>query len=63
MDQFEAIAAEGNQPRRRTNQNGARQMPAAPRLRPYQVEAQQAILEHRARGIRSQIVSIKRLSL
>jgi superfamily II DNA or RNA helicase len=33
-------------------------MPAAPRLRPYQVEAQQAILEHRARGIRSQIVSL-----
>jgi superfamily II DNA or RNA helicase len=58
MDQFEAIAAEGNQPRRRTNQNGARPMPAAPRLRPYQVEAQQAILEHRARGIRSQIVSL-----
>jgi superfamily II DNA or RNA helicase len=58
MDQFEATAAEGNQPRRRTNQNGARPMPAAPRLRPYQVEAQQAILEHRARGIRSQIVSL-----
>ena len=58
MEQFEATAAEGNQPRRRTNQNGARPTPAAPRLRPYQVEAQQAILEHRARGIRSQIVSL-----
>ncbi len=58
MDQFEASAAEGNQLRRRTNQNGARPTPAAPRLRPYQVEAQQAILEHRARGIRSQIVSL-----
>jgi superfamily II DNA or RNA helicase/intein/homing endonuclease len=58
MEQFEAAAAEGNQPRRRTNQNGARPMPAAPRLRPYQVEAQQAILEHRARGVRSQIVSL-----
>ena len=58
MDQFEVAAAVGNQPRRRTNPNGARPMPAAPRLRPYQVEAQQAILEHRARGIRSQIVSL-----
>ena len=58
MDQFEVASAEGNRPRRRTSQNGARPMPAAPRLRPYQVEAQQAILEHRARGIRSQIVSL-----
>ncbi|HUY83368.1 MAG TPA: hypothetical protein VMU86_02245, partial [Steroidobacteraceae bacterium] len=58
MEQFEATAAAGNQPRRRTNLNGARPMPAAPRLRPYQVEAQQAILEHRARGVRSQIVSL-----
>jgi superfamily II DNA or RNA helicase len=58
MEQFDATLAEENQPRRRTNQNGARPMPAAPRLRPYQVEAQQAILEHRARGIRSQIVSL-----
>jgi len=58
MEQFETAAAEGNQPRRRANHNGARPMPAAPRLRPYQVEAQQAILEHRARGIRSQIISL-----
>jgi superfamily II DNA or RNA helicase len=58
MDQFETVAAEVNQPRRRTKPNGARPMPAAPRLRPYQVEAQQAILEHRARGVRSQIVSL-----
>jgi superfamily II DNA or RNA helicase len=58
MDTYEA-AAEGNQPRRRTAQNGARTtLPAAPKLRPYQVEAQQAILEHRARGVRSQIVSL-----
>jgi superfamily II DNA or RNA helicase len=58
MEPYQA-AAEGNQPRRRTAQNGARQQqPVAPRLRPYQVEAQQAILEHRARGIRSQIVSL-----
>src|ERR1700738_2600143 len=32
--------------------------PRAPHLRPYQVEAQQAILEHRARGVRSQLVSL-----
>ena len=57
METFEA-AAEGNQPRRRTVQNGARHQPAAPKLRPYQIEAQQAILEHRARGVRSQIVSL-----
>ena len=30
----------------------------APHLRPYQVEAQQAILEHRARGVRTQLVSL-----
>ncbi|HEY5349515.1 MAG TPA: DEAD/DEAH box helicase family protein [Candidatus Lustribacter sp.] len=58
MEQFEATAADENPPRRRTNQNGPRPLPAAPRLRPYQVEAQQAILEHRARGVRSQIVSL-----
>ncbi|MBV9439473.1 MAG: hypothetical protein JOZ24_05735, partial [Candidatus Eremiobacteraeota bacterium] len=29
-----------------------------PHLRPYQVEAQQAILEHRAHGVRSQLVSL-----
>ena len=58
METFEATTAEGNQPRRRPDHNGARQTPAAPRLRPYQIESQQAILEHRARGIRSQIVSL-----
>ncbi len=58
METFEATTAEGNRPRRRPDQNGARQQPAAPRLRPYQIESQQAILEHRARGIRSQIVSL-----
>src|ERR1700722_1008934 len=58
MEQFETAAAEGDQPRRQRSHNGARPLPAAPRLRPYQVEAQQAILEARARGIRSQIVSL-----
>jgi superfamily II DNA or RNA helicase len=58
METNEAVAAEGNRPRRRTEPNGARPLPAAPRLRPYQIEAQQAILEHRARGVRSQIVSL-----
>jgi len=58
MDTFEATTAEGNRSRRRPDQNGARQQPAAPRLRPYQIESQQAILEHRARGVRSQIVSL-----
>ncbi|GAC1533749.1 MAG: hypothetical protein NVS2B17_01850 [Candidatus Velthaea sp.] len=32
--------------------------PRAPHLRPYQNEAQQAILEHRRRGIRTQLVSL-----
>jgi superfamily II DNA or RNA helicase len=58
MDTYEAAPAEGSRRRRRPEQNGAPPQPAAPRLRPYQVEAQQAILEHRARGIRSQIVSL-----
>jgi len=58
METFEATTAEGNRSRRRPDPNGPRHLPAAPRLRPYQVEAQQAILEHRARGIRSQIVSL-----
>ena len=58
METYEATTTEGNRSRRRPDQNGARQQPAAPRLRPYQVESQQAILEHRARGIRSQIVSL-----
>ena len=58
METEEAAPAEGNRRRRRPEQNGARQQPAAPKLRPYQIEAQQAILEARARGIRSQIVSL-----
>jgi superfamily II DNA or RNA helicase len=58
MDTYEAVPAEGNRSRRRPAQNGARLQPTAPRLRPYQIEAQQAILEHRARGIRSQIISL-----
>jgi superfamily II DNA or RNA helicase len=52
-----AEPAEGNR-RRRPERNGARTQPVAPKLRPYQIEAQQAILEARARGIRSQIVSL-----
>jgi superfamily II DNA or RNA helicase len=58
MDIIETAAAEGNQPRRRTDPNGARPIAAPPRLRPYQIEAQQAILEHRARGVRTQLVSL-----
>ncbi len=58
MDTDEAAPPEGNRRRRRPEQNGARPQPAAPKLRPYQIEAQQAILESRARGIRSQIVSL-----
>ena len=44
--------------RRRPAQESAPAQPRAPHLRPYQVEAQQAILEHRARGIRQQLVSL-----
>src|ERR1700694_316192 len=44
--------------RRQAHDNGRTATPRAPHLRPYQVEAQQAILEHRARGIRSQLVSM-----
>jgi superfamily II DNA or RNA helicase len=58
MDTFEATTAEQSTPRRRGETGGARPLPSAPRLRPYQIESQQAILEHRARGIRSQIVSL-----
>lgn len=58
METTSAAPAEANRRRRRPEQNGARPQPAAPKLRPYQLEAQQAILEHRARGIRSQIVSL-----
>ncbi|HYW54638.1 MAG TPA: DEAD/DEAH box helicase family protein, partial [Dongiaceae bacterium] len=46
-------------PRRRPAHDTARfEKPRAPHLRPYQIEAQQAILEHRARGVRSQLVSL-----
>src|ERR1700694_79226 len=44
--------------RRQAHDNGRTATPRAPHLRPYQVEAQQAILEHRARGVRSQLVSL-----
>lgn len=45
-------------PRRRPALTAVPAQPRAPHLRPYQVEAQQAILEHRARGVRSQLVSL-----
>jgi superfamily II DNA or RNA helicase len=46
-------------PRRRSAPLAPVQMqPRAPHLRPYQREAQQAILEHRRRGIRTQLVSL-----
>jgi superfamily II DNA or RNA helicase len=47
-----------SEPRRRRAQLAAVPLPAAPHLRPYQVEAQRAILEHRARGVRTQLVSL-----
>ncbi len=59
----EAAPAVPARPRRRPALEGARpaQQAAkqlAPHLRPYQVEAQQAILEHRARNVRTQLVSL-----
>jgi superfamily II DNA or RNA helicase len=46
-------------PRHRVAQAAAVQSHTrAPHLRPYQVEAQRAILEHRARGVRTQLVSL-----
>src|SRR3982074_1863086 len=52
MELQDATPAATTRPRRRPAQ------PRAPHLRPYQVEAQQAILEHRARGVRTQLVSL-----
>lgn len=55
----DARAAEQPRPRRRTPVLSAvEQAPRAPHLRPYQLEAQQAIVEHRRRGIRTQLVSL-----
>jgi superfamily II DNA or RNA helicase len=59
MELHDAAPAVPIRPRRRPALDSARpSQPRAPHLRPYQVEAQQAILEHRARGIRSQLVSL-----
>jgi superfamily II DNA or RNA helicase len=59
MELHDATPAVPSRPRRRPALDTARPArPRAPHLRPYQVEAQQAILEHRARGVRSQLVSL-----
>src|ERR1700736_6217871 len=59
MELHDATPAVPTRPRRRPALDSARPArPRAPHLRPYQVEAQQAILEHRARGVRSQLVSL-----
>src|SRR5665213_2674991 len=59
MELHDATPAVITRPRRRPAHDSARTAHAkAPHLRPYQVEAQQAILEHRARGVRSQLVSL-----
>ena len=60
MELHDATPAVPARPRRRQAHEAADPVaaPSAPHLRPYQVEAQQAILEHRARGVRSQLVSL-----
>ncbi len=59
MELQEAAPAVTARPRRRAALDHIRPAHSkAPHLRPYQVEAQQAILEHRARGVRSQLVSL-----
>jgi superfamily II DNA or RNA helicase len=59
MELTDATPAAITRPRRRPALESARAAtPRAPHLRPYQVEAQQAILEQRARGVRSQLVSL-----
>jgi superfamily II DNA or RNA helicase len=55
----DATAADDSRPLRRSaNFVAVEQPPRAPHLRPYQVEAQNAIVEHRKRGIRTQLVSL-----
>jgi superfamily II DNA or RNA helicase len=56
LELHDATPAVSTRPKRRPALEAAR--PRAPHLRPYQVEAQQAILEHRARGVRTQLVSL-----
>src|ERR1700730_10941168 len=59
MELHDATPAVTTRPRRRPALDTARTTHSrGPHLRPYQVEAQQAILEHRARGVRSQLVSL-----
>src|SRR3981081_405966 len=59
MELQDATPAATTRPRRRPALDTVRTaQPRAPHLRPYQVEAQQAILEHRARGVRTQLVSL-----
>src|ERR1700736_4866854 len=59
MELQHATPAAPPRARRRPAHDNARTATSrAPHLRPYQVEAQQAILEHRARGVRSQLVSL-----
>jgi superfamily II DNA or RNA helicase len=55
----DATAADESRPRRRSaNLAAVEKLPRSPHLRPYQVEAQQAIVEHRRRGVRTQLVSL-----
>src|SRR5664279_5135016 len=59
MAMQDATAADESRPRRRSaNLTAVEKLPRSPHLRPYQVEAQQAITEHRRRGIRTQLVSL-----
>ena len=54
----DATAADLRLNRRSANLAAVESPLRAPHLRPYQVEAQQAILDHRRRGIRTQLVSL-----
>jgi superfamily II DNA or RNA helicase len=55
----DATAADDARPLRRSANLAAVESPLrAPHLRPYQVEAQRAIVEHRRRGVRTQLVSL-----
>ena len=55
----DATAANESGPLRRSaNLAAVDKPPRSPHLRPYQVEAQQAIVEHRKRGVRTQLVSL-----
>jgi superfamily II DNA or RNA helicase len=59
LDIHAATPVETVRPRRRPTQEAPRpDIARAPHLRPYQLEAQQAILEHRAHGVRTQLVSL-----